>query len=95
MGAYCAANVNEKQPMTHNTELTVSPPTTERARSPAAERMRLHRERRRNGMRCLTIELHETEIDALIRKGLLESETRNDPSAVSDALYAFLDDTLA
>ena len=76
-------------------------PTLERALpgrepipSPAAERMRLHRERRRNGMRCLIIELRETEIDALIRKGLLKSETRNDPSAVSDALYAFLDDQL-
>jgi hypothetical protein len=30
--------------------------------------MRRHRERRRDGMRCLTIELRETEIDALIRK---------------------------
>ena len=45
-------------------------------------------------MRCLTIELRETEIDALIREGLLKPETRNDPSAVSDALYAFLDGTL-
>jgi len=61
--------------------------------SPAAERMRLHRERRRNGMRCLTIELRDTEIDALIREGLLKPETRNDPSAVREALYAFLDDT--
>jgi hypothetical protein len=75
--------------------MTTIPPTEPAARSAAAERMRLHRERRRNGMRCLTIELRETEIDALIRKGLLKSETRNDPSAVSDALYAFLDDTLA
>jgi hypothetical protein len=56
--------------------------------------MRLHRERRRNGMRCLIIELHETEIDALIRKGLLKPETRNDPSAVREALYTFLDGTL-
>jgi hypothetical protein len=38
--------------------------------------------------------LHETEIDALIRKGLLKPDTRNDPSAVSDALYAFLDGTI-
>ena len=29
--------------------------------SPAAERMRRHRERRRDGLRCLTIELRETE----------------------------------
>src|SRR5258707_534652 len=83
----------ETQPMTHDAELTVNPPT-EPARSAAAERMRLHRERRRNGMRCLTIELHETEIDGLIRRGLLRADMRNDPSAVSDALYAFLDGTL-
>ena len=62
--------------------------------SPAAERMRLHRERRRNGMRCLMIELRATEIDALIRTGLLKSEMRNDPSAVSEAFYAFFDNTL-
>ena len=47
-------------------------------RSPAAERVRLHRERKKNGMRCLMIELRETEIDALIRKGFLEADTRND-----------------
>jgi hypothetical protein len=34
--------------------------------SPAAARMRLHRDRRRRGLRCLTIELRETEIDVLI-----------------------------
>jgi hypothetical protein len=41
------------------------------------------------------IELRETEIDALIPNGLLKAETRNDPSAVSEALYDFLDRTLA
>ena len=63
-------------------------------RSLAAERMRLHRERRRDGLRCLMIELRETEIDALIQRGLLDNETRNDPGAIIDALYGFLDDTL-
>ena len=62
--------------------------------SSAAERMRRHRERRRDGLRCLIIELRETEIDALIWRGLLNDETRNDPGAIIDALYAFLDDTL-
>ena len=72
-----------------------NPPTSVPAtRSRASERMRLHRERRRLGLRCLTIEVRETEIDALIRKGLLKSETRNNPSAVSEALYEFLDRTL-
>ena len=60
----------------------------------AAGRMRLHRQRRREGLRCLMIELRATEIDALIRKGLLNSETRDDTSAIIDALYAFLDSTL-
>ena len=35
------------------------------ASSAAALRMRRHRERRRDGLRCMTIELRETEIDAL------------------------------
>jgi hypothetical protein len=81
--------------MTHNAELTVIPPTTEpAARSPAAERMRRFRQRQRQGLRCLTIQLRETEIDALVRKGLLNAEMRNDLAAVSEALYAHLDQTL-
>ena len=62
--------------------------------SSTAERMRLHRERRRNGMRSLWIELHVTEIDALVRIGLLKAETRNDPNAICEALYKYFDRTL-
>ena len=79
--------------MTQDAELAVTPPT-EPARSAAAERMRLHGERRRNGMRCLTIELRETEIDALIRNGFLNREMRNNQFAIRDALHSFLDETL-
>ena len=64
------------------------------ARTAAAERMRRHRQRRRDGLRCLIIELRETEIDALIHKGLLKPEIRTVTSAVIDALYAHLDNTL-
>jgi hypothetical protein len=72
------------------------PPTTKpAARTAVADRMRRHRQRRREGLRCLTIELRETEIDALIAKGLLKRETRNDPNAVSEALYDFLDRALS
>jgi hypothetical protein len=67
---------------------------TEASLSPAAERMRLHRERRRHGLRCVTIELRETEIDELVRRGLLKPETRNDPEAIVGAIYAHLDRTL-
>jgi hypothetical protein len=63
-------------------------------RSPAAERMRRHRERRRDGLRCLVIELRETEIDVLIQKGLLQADARNDARAVREALYQYFDSTL-
>jgi len=58
--------------MTHDAQITTAIPHTAKSagRSPAAERMRLYRERRRSGLRCLLIELRETEIDALIRRGL-------------------------
>ena len=67
---------------------------TNNARTQAAARMRLHRERRRRGLRCLMIELRETEVDALICGGLLEHETRNDRNAVRKALYGHLNRTL-
>ena len=75
--------------------MTAIPPTTERAApSAAAERMRRHRQRRRYGLRCLMIELPETDIDALIRKGLLAAENRHDYDSVQSAFYAFLDHAL-
>jgi hypothetical protein len=42
--------------------------------SSAAERMRRHRKRRRNGLRCLPIEISETDIEGLTRLGLLPAE---------------------
>jgi hypothetical protein len=41
------------------------------------------------------IELRETEVDALIRRGLLEHETRNDRNAILKALYGHFNRTLA
>jgi hypothetical protein len=68
----------------------ISPPSI----SAAAERMRAHRQRRRDGLRCLLIELHETEIDALVRNGFLRSDARNDPRSIELALYEFLERAL-
>ena len=42
---------------------------------PAAERMRRYRKRRRNGLRCVRVILHETEIDSLIEKGVFAKAT--------------------
>ena len=81
--------------MTHDPELTVTPPTTDPVvRSAAAERMRRHRERRRDGLRCLTIEVHDSEIDTLVRMGFLRAEMRNNENAVIQALYMHFDRTL-
>jgi hypothetical protein len=72
----------------------LTPPSTAepQTRTAAAERMRRHRQRRRDGFRCLMIELRETEIDALISNGLLAAHNRQDYESVQSALYAFLDD---
>ena len=59
-----------------------------------ALRMRRHRKRRSEGLRCLTLEVRATEIDALVRKGLLKAETRNSVREIKKAFYKFLDQTL-
>jgi hypothetical protein len=56
----------------------------------AAEGMRLHRQRRRRGMRSFSILLHVTEIEALVRKGFLVPESRADPDAIRAAVHDFL-----
>ena len=66
----------------------------ERSPSAAALRMRRHRERRRHGLRCLTLQLRDREIDALVRRGLLTAETRNVVLDINAAFYKFLDLTL-
>ena len=60
-------------------------------RSKAAERMRAFRQRRREGVRCLTLELRDAEIDRLIYLGHLRQDEREDRKQVLLALYRFLD----
>jgi hypothetical protein len=60
----------------------------------AAERMRLHRKRRRQGMNSLRISLHVTQIDGLVRKGLLSQADRADPEALQCAIDALISTTL-
>ena len=50
--------------------------------------------RKRFGLHCLMIELPEKHIVALIRRGLLKQQARNDPDAVVHALYVLLARTL-
>src|SRR3954471_19926278 len=59
--------------------------------TPGAQRMRESRRRRREGLRCITLDLRATEIDRLIELGHLHQDERNDKNAVLLALYLFLD----
>ena len=52
--------------MSHDTEIS-NVQATVPARSAAAQRMRAHRKRRRAGLRCVVVQLRETEINVLIR----------------------------
>ena len=81
--------------MTNETDVsTVTDGAAPAAPSAAAKRMRLHRYRRQQGLRCITAELRDTEIDTLVRMGLLEAEMRNDLKAIKKALHEFLDAVL-
>ena len=80
--------------MTNDSHLGKSNDGDNPAPSAAALRMRRHRERRRDGLRCMTIELRETEVTALIQKGFLKEDTCNNLRAVKKAFYLFLDGAL-
>jgi hypothetical protein len=73
---------------------TDAPGVPLRSSSPAAERMRALRKRRRQGMRCIRIWLHVTQIDGLIRKGFLNREARGDAEALQWAIDVLLDTVL-
>jgi hypothetical protein len=66
-----------------------------RSSSPEAERMRLYRKRRREGMRYVRIPLHVTEIDNLVRLGFLRGEQCQDPEALQAAVLGIIYGVLA
>ena len=80
----------EKIGMIRNTAAS-EPIKTEDGWKAAAGRMRRCRARRRAGYRCLTIEIHDTEIDELVHRGLLGIDEREDPEAIATALYGYLE----
>ena len=69
-------------------------PNPPQSRSPGAERMARHRKRRRSGLRSVTIDIWEREVDQLIRCRLLASASRGDPIALRKALDGLLDQVL-
>jgi len=59
--------------------------------SPAAERMRLYRERRRPGLSCIKVQSRRSEVNALNACGLLQPVERQDRNAFAAALHRYLD----
>jgi hypothetical protein len=75
------------------TKSTQAAETHPRARS-SAERMRRHRNRRKNGLCLVEIMLRVTEIEALVRKGHLPPNERENIWALQTAVHDLLDKTL-
>lgn len=84
--------------MQHVKEINGADPSADKARvwAPltAAERMARYRERRKSGMRYLTLEIRNSEISALVRRGLLHSNKSDDRAAIKAAIYAYFEQTL-
>jgi hypothetical protein len=62
--------------------------------SPAAARMRLSRQRHRAGYRTVSVDVHQADVDALIGRGYLRSEEREDRWAIEEAVEFFLESEL-
>ena len=57
-------------------------------------RSRRSRERRRDGLRCVTIEIRDEELDEFVRRSLLSDAARCDVEAIKQAIYSHFDATL-
>jgi hypothetical protein len=66
-------------------------PTAAGSRS-SVERTRRHRERRRQGTRCVTVDINQGECDALVVRGYLSEEERDDGAAIKKAIEGVLSD---
>ncbi len=58
--------------------------------SDVAHRMRLYRKRRRQALQYVRIELHVSEIDALVRLGFLKEQERRDAAALQAAILGLV-----
>ena len=66
--------------------------TTPAASRSSAARMTRHRERRRQGTHCVTVEVSQSERDALVVRGYLSEEDRDSGTAIKKAIEGILSD---
>jgi hypothetical protein len=58
----------------------------------SAARTRRHRERRRHGTRCVTVDVSQGELDALVIRGYLSEGERDNGAALKKAIEGVLSD---
>ena len=58
----------------------------------SAARTRRHRERRRRGTRCVTVDVNQSELDALVVRGYLSEEERDNGMAIKKAIEGVISD---
>ncbi len=63
--------------------------------STSGSRMSRYRARRKRGLRYVGIEVRNTEVSELVRRGLVAEQDRNDCTAIRDAIYRFFDTHLS
>ena len=66
--------------------------TTPAVSRTSAARTRRHRERRRQGTCCVMVDINQSERDALVVRGYLSEEERDNGAAIKKAIEAVLSD---
>ena len=54
--------------------------------------MKRHRERRRQGTRCVTVDVNQSEVDPLVVRGYLSEEERDNGAAIKKAIEGVISD---
>jgi hypothetical protein len=66
--------------------------TSSTATRSSASRTKRHRERRRQGTRCVVVDVNQGELDALVVRGYLTEGERGSGAALKKAIEAVLSD---
>jgi hypothetical protein len=66
--------------------------TSSAANRSSAHRSRRHWERRRQGTRCVTVDVNQSECDALVVRGYLSEEDRDNGAAIKKAIEGVISD---
>jgi hypothetical protein len=58
----------------------------------STQRRRRHRQRRHRGTRCITVDVNQGELDALVLRGYLSEDQRGDVDSIKKAIEGVLSD---